>query len=242
MHGPSTNAPVYRGAAPLKGSRVELHKLEGTLQKAYGAPQSSLGNKRNPLNEAIYIILSYQTNLSRSKLIWGRLRSSFPRWNELETARTSHLMRVLLEGGLQRQKAREIKALLRAVRKLFGKLSLNSLRKEPDEQVERVLTQLPGLSWKGARCVMLYALGRKVFPVDINTVRILKRAGIIRADAVYRRKSFHDALQAAVPESVRNRFHVNLVVHGQRTCLPKNPRCESCAIRTTCPRIGLPKG
>jgi len=237
----SINVPVHGEVAPLMRGRAKLRKLERTLQKAYGAPQSALGNKHNPLNEAIYIILSYQTNLNRSKLIWCRLRASFPRWNDVERARTSVLMRVLVEGGLHRQKAREIKALLRAVRKLFGELSLNSLRKESDEQVERVLTDLPGLSWKGARCVMLYSFGRKVFPVDINTVRIFKRAGIIRVDSVYRKKSFHDALQSAVPQPVRRRFHVNLVVHGQRTCLPIKPRCESCAIRSICPRIGLPK-
>jgi endonuclease III len=27
---------------------------------------------------------------------------------------------------------------------------------------------------------------------------------------------------------------VNLVVHGQRTCVPRTPRCEKCVLRQTC--------
>ncbi len=239
MYETLNNLLVRERAALLKSGGAMLRKLERTLQKAYGAPEADLGNKRNPLNEAIYIILSYQTNLPRSKAIWSRLRSSFHRWHDVELASTSRVARILLEGGLHRQKAREIKALLLTVRKVFGKLSLNSLRKESDEQAERILTKLPGLSWKGARCVMLYALGREVLPVDVNTFRIFKRVGIIQADAVYRRKALHDTLQAAVRPSQRRRFHVNLVVHGQRTCLPVNPKCGICSIRSACPKIGL---
>jgi endonuclease-3 len=239
MNETPTNSSAHEGPALLKRSRRVLDKLEKTLQKTYGASETHLGNKRNPLNEAIYIILSYQTTVRRSKLTWGRLRSSFRQWHEVERASTGRVARTLLEGGLQHQKAREIKALLRAVRRIFGKLSLNSLRKESDKQAEQILTKLPGLSWKGARCVMLYALRRAVLPIDVNTFRIFKRVGIIHANAVYRRKILHDALQSAVRPSRRRRFHINLVIHGQRTCLPVNPKCGICPIRGSCLKIGL---
>lgn len=239
MYETPSNVFAHEGGTFQDRNRAKLAKLERALQKVYGAPEAQLGNKRNPLNEAIYIILSYQTNLRRSKLIWTRLRSSFHRWHDLEITSTKCVAGILHEGGLQRQKAREIKALLLAVRRAFGNLSLNDLRKKSDKQAERILTRLPGLSWKGARCVLLYALARKVFPVDVNTFRVLKRVGIIQANAVYRRKALHDSLQAAVPPSHRKRFHVNLVIHGQRTCLPVHPKCEICPIRSTCPRIGL---
>jgi adenine-specific DNA glycosylase len=32
---------------------------------------------------------------------------------------------------------------------------------------------------------------------------------------------------------------VNLVVHGQRICLPVTPKCQACPLRRFCPRIGL---
>lgn len=115
-----------------------------------------------------------------------------------------------------------------------GGLSLDHLRLASDEEAERFLLCLPGLSWKSARCVMLYSLGKFTFPVDGNTFRIVKRLGIVPHNAVYRRKSLHDALQDAVPAVRRRPFHVNLVVHGQRICLPAKPRCGECAVRQVC--------
>jgi hypothetical protein len=75
--------------------------------------------------------------------------------------------------------------------------------------------------------------------VDGNTFRILRRTGAIPDSSVYRRKSLHDALQAAVPADRRRPFHVNLVVHGQRVCLPGTPRCGSCPALHACQRRGL---
>jgi endonuclease III len=103
-----------------------------------------------------------------------------------------------------------------------------------------LLVRLPGFSWKTARCVLLYSLDRDVFPIDSNTFRVLKRAGILPASAVYRRRSLHDALQAAIPAPSRRAFHVNLVVHGQRTCLPRAPHCAECVARASCPMRGVP--
>ncbi len=109
-----------------------------------------------------------------------------------------------------------------------------------DEEAERILTRLPGLSWKGGRCVLLYSLGRAVFPVDGNTFRIFKRVGVLSSSSVYRRRALHDGLQRAVEPSRRKPFHINLVVHGQRTCVPGRPRCSTCVARGMCAMSGVP--
>ncbi len=221
--------------APLsQGAREKLKVVDRALDRAYRAPERTLGNMPDPLDEAIYIILSLQTNLARLRATWASLRSSFPKLEDLESATPDKIARALRNGGLQRQKARIIKRLLRRVRALTGGLSLDHLRFASDEEAERFLLRLPGLSWKSARCIMLYSLGRRAFPVDVNTVRIAKRLGVIPRNAIYRRKSLHDALQDAVPAARRRAFHVNLVVHGQRICLPAKPHCAECAVRRVC--------
>ena len=221
------------------GGRQRLLLLDYLLDTAYGAPEAVLGNHPNALDEAVYIILSFQTNLPRFQDTWQALRSAFPRWEDADRASIDEIAGVLRAGGLHRQKAKTIKRLLRAVSDGFGKSSLAALGEMGDADAERVLTRLPGLSWKGARCVLLYSLQRQVFPVDGNTFRILRRVGVIPKSAVYRRRSLHDALQAAVPADRRRPFHVNLVVHGQRTCLPATPRCGTCPALGACQRRGL---
>jgi endonuclease III len=221
--------------APLsQGARAKLKVVDRALDGEYQEAEQELGNMPDPLDEAIYIILSLQTNLTRLRATWASLRASFPKLEDLERATPKRIARALRSGGLQQQKARTIKRLLRQVRTLTGGLSLDQLRLASDEEAERFLLCLPGLSWKSARCVMLYSLGKCTFPVDVNTFRIAKRIGVVPRDAVYRRKSFHDALQDAVPPERRKPLHVNLVVHGQRICLPVKPRCAECAVAQVC--------
>jgi endonuclease III len=230
-----------RTFSPLRRGAVEhLATIDRILEATYGTPESDLGNKDDPLDEAIYIILSFQTDLARFSLTWSRLRDAYPSWDTVERAPTRRIAAVLREGGLQRQKARSIQRLLAEVRRVAGELSLDMLRTMSDCDAERLLRLLPGLSWKAARCILLYSLRRDMFPVDGNTFRILRRTGILSTGAVYRRRTLHDALQAAVPAPRRRALHVNLVVHGQRTCLPRIPQCPRCPLLTMCPRVGLP--
>ena len=221
------------------GGRERLLLLDGIFDFEYGAPEALLGNQLNVLDEVIYIILSFQTNLLRFQETWRSLRSAFPRWEDANRATADEIAGVLRAGGLHRQKAKAIKRLLAAVDDEFGELSLDALRELTDVGAERVLTRLPGLSWKGARCVLLYSLERDVFPVDGNAFRILLRTGVLPKFAVYRRRRLHEGLQAAVPAGRRRAFHVNLVVHGQRVCRPMAPKCGTCAALDYCPRRGL---
>lgn len=225
---------------PLRpGARRRLTSIDKRLESAYGTPEAELGNKANPLDEAIYIILSFQTNLARFGATWEELRAAYASWEDLERASVREIASVLREGGLHRQKARTIKRLLAAVRIATGTLSLDALTRMTDEEAELLLTRLPGLSWKAARCVLLYSLGRNAFPVDVNVFRVLKRTGVIDCAAIYRRRSLHDAIQLAVPPLRRRALHVNLVVHGQRTCLPTRPACTACGLAASCPRVGV---
>jgi len=230
---------MSRGFRFSPGGQATLLRLDELLQDAYGAPEGLLGNHADPIDEAVYIILSFQTDLPRFQETWRELRAAFPKWEEVERASRCAVARALRAGGLHQQKARTIKALLRAVRCQFGELSLTQLAGMSNERAERILTRLPGLSWKGARCVLMYSLDRQVFPVDGNTFRILQRAGVIPFTTVYRRRPLHDGLQYAVPENRRKPFHVNLVVHGQRSCFPILPQCDSCPAAAICRKRGV---
>jgi endonuclease III len=234
---------MRRTASPLRPGAVKrLAQIDAVLEAAYGTPEADLGNKPDPLDEAIYIILSFQTNLARFSSTWSRLRAAYPSWDALERAAARDVAGILRDGGLHRQKTRTIRRLLAEVRRVAGELSLDLVRAMNDEDAERLLTRLPGLSWKAARCVLLYSLGRDVLPIDSNTFRILQRTGVLSRRAVYRRRTLHDAIQDAVPEHRRRALHVNLVVHGQRTCLPRDPRCACCPLVADCPKVGLPSG
>src|SRR5689334_16737997 len=98
-----------KGAFPLRrNAAARLGRIDVVLEAAYGTPEATLGNKHDPLDEAVYIILSFQTDLARFSTIWSRLREAYPSWEAVERASPRALARVLRDGGLHRQKTRTI--------------------------------------------------------------------------------------------------------------------------------------
>lgn len=223
-----------------RGAAARMPRIDRALEAFYGTPEQELDNQADPLDEAGYIILSFQADLPRFQATWKDLRAAYPTWRRLQRAGLPGLASAIRAGGLQEQKASRIRSLLLAVKEQLGSLSLAGLQELDDSEAERVLTRLPGLSWKGARCVKLYSLGRPSFPVDGNIFRICKRTGVIAETAVYRRRELHDSLQRLVHALRRRPLHVNLVVHGQRTCAPGVPHCPDCPLCNFCQRMGLP--
>lgn len=140
---------------------------------------------------------------------------------------------------MHRQRARTIRSLLRSVRELDTSLSLHLLGSLEDDVAERILTRLPGLSWKGSRCVLLCSLGGDDFPVDSSTFRISKRIAVIHLTAIYRRRELYDARQGFLPPKRRRSLHVSLGSHGKCTSVPLRPRCQRGPLRAMCPRIGV---
>jgi endonuclease III len=219
--------------------RAQLRRAARVLERTYGTPD--LGNLPDPLDEAVYILLTYQTDIPRARAVWRDLRSEFPTWEGVERGLPARLAEVLRPVGLHEQKARAIQRLLSAVRARAGNLTLDHLRDRSPEDAERELRALPGLDFKGARCVQMYSLGHRVFPVDSNAFRFMQRFGAIARRTVYRRRSTHDRIQQLVPPSVRYALHVNLVAHGQVVCRPVRPLCGACPLRRAC-RTGRARG
>lgn len=218
--------------SPAKRSR--MLQLDGCLHRWYRAPERLLGNRSDPLEEAVYIILTFQTDIPRAIETWRRLRRGFPTWEQLARARAAEVEAMIAPAGLHKQKSAIIRKLLLQTKSVYGVFSLDEIGALDDVAAERQLSLLPGLSWKGARCVLLYAFGRDRFPIDSNTFRILKRIGVVPRSARYRTQRLHDVLEKAVPPRHRRRFHVNLVVHGRRTCVPRKPACGDCKARSFC--------
>ena len=200
------------------------------LSPAYRTPR--LGNRRHPVSELIFIILSARTRANEHEAAFRTLRRAFRTWERVRDAPLRDLQHTIRSAGLSRIKARQIQALLRRLTVDFGSLSGHALRSMPTADLEEYLLSLPGVGLKTARCVMLYSLDRDVFPVDTHCMRLFHKLGL--TPRRMRFEQAQDPLQSLVPTSIRYSLHVNTVAHGRRTCLPRAPRCGTCPIRTIC--------
>ena len=157
------------------GDDRRVREIERRLKKAHGQPRHF--NPADPLDDLIFLVLSRMTQEIKYVRTYSRLRGSLSTWYEVRDAPPDELEALIHEAGLAPTKAVQIQAILADIEAREGALSLHRLRSMADGEVERYLTSLPGVARKTALCVMLYALGRQVLPVDTHVWRVAQRLG-----------------------------------------------------------------
>jgi endonuclease III len=225
----STSAVVEELAADLLGLGVRLGQN-------YGTPD--LGNKTDPVDELVYIILSRRTREGAYQAAYDALKARYATWEELADAPAERIEDTIRFSGLGRRKAHSLKQALGALVTRFGRCTLEPTRVWDDEETRQLLCTLPEVGPKSAACVMMCSLDRPAFPVDAHVGRVLQRLGVFRVLGTELTGTDHKIKQKllwdAVPPALRYSLHVNLLVHGRVTCLPQRPRCGSCVIADTC--------
>jgi len=200
-------------------------------------------NKKNPLDELVFILCSVKRSEKVYLNAYSTLKRAFPKYEKLAATHVRKVRKVIAWGGLQNQKASAVKAIIKILIKKFGKPTLAPLRKMSDEECEQFLSSLPGVGKKVARCVMLYSLERQVFPVDSHCWRIANRLGWNKktCNSKTRSEKDMDYLQALIPPPMRFSLHVNMVSHGRKICTARYPTCMACTINRYCSKIGVYK-
>lgn len=226
------------GASRVEVDRLARRLLEITKQLSvlHGTPD--LGNKVDPVDELVYIVLSRRTREGAYQTAYDALKRTFATWEVLVEAPTDEIARTIAFSGLATRKASSLKAALGALVSHFGRCTLDPTAAWRDEEVYAFLCTLPEIGPKSAACVMVCSLDRPMFPVDAHVGRVMERLGVFRAVGVDLDGTDHKFKQAAlwdlVPPPLRYPLHVNMLVHGRTTCLPRRPRCSSCVLRGTC--------
>lgn len=224
----------------MRGYAPHVHKIAEILTCKYQDFRHR--NKKNPLDELLFILCSVKRSEKVYLRAFASLKQAFPSFEELAKASHKELVSRVAWGGLQNQKAASVRLLMQAILKEFGRPSLSMLRHLDDQECEAFLLSLPGVGKKVARCVMLYSLDRKVFPVDTHCWRIACRLGWIRPSS---RKSSYcspgdmDRLQEMIPPALRRSLHVNMVSLGREICTARKPQCDCCPVQKYC-RSGSP--
>ncbi|MDH4221991.1 MAG: endonuclease III [candidate division Zixibacteria bacterium] len=207
-----------------------IKTLFSLLEKEYG--RKILKPSFDPLSELISTILSQNTSDYNSHRAFRNLKHSFKSWEILRSAPPGKIVRGIKIGGLEKVKAGRIKNILNQIYKERGKLTLSFLEKWDTERVKRYLSRFKGVGDKTIACVLLFSLGRPVFPVDTHILRVSRRIGLIpvKTDS----KKAHLILQKVIPENLIYAFHLNLIEHGRKICKARAPLCSECVFKKNC--------
>ena len=214
-------------------ARRKLKRLLPILRQAYG--QRSWRRWGSGVKVLVGTILSQNTSGQNSSAGFRQLWRRFRSWSAVADAPVAEIEKCIRVSGLSRIKAPRIRKILRQVRAMTpGRaVSLQFVERMSDDEAYRMLLGFSGVGPKTAACVLLFAFGKTLFPVDTHIVRIAIRLGVLPDGTGAERAQ--ELLTPWIPPADRYAMHVLLIAHGRQTCRAPSPRCDFCPLRRMCP-------
>jgi len=207
-----------------------LPAIEKKLNSEYG--QKTWKKHGTAVDVLISTILSQNTSDINSGRAFKSLKNTFSGWDDIANSSTLRIKKAIQSGGLAAMKAGYIKKALQKIRADNGSYSLQGIGNNDISKNLEYLTSFTGVGEKTAACVLLFAFGHKIMPVDTHIHRLSKRIGLV-PDHYDLRKTFYFWFGQSVVVDYYN-LHLNMVKHGRNVCVARKPKCDDCVIRALC--------
>ncbi|MFH0890151.1 MAG: endonuclease III [Candidatus Aenigmatarchaeota archaeon] len=148
---------------------------------------------------------------------------------------STKIVRLIEKSGFYRQKSKNIVKLC--------KILVNDYHSRVPSSRELLLS-LPGVGYKTADIVLLYAYDVPTIPVDVHVEVVSKRLGLVGKNAKY--EEIRKTLEKMFVEKERLKVNSGMVEFGQTICLTAKPKCYMCPLVDICiyekKNIAPPKG
>lgn len=212
----------------------EKNRLGAILEKLWAAEgRPERDEEDDVLGVVVRMMLAQATSKANASQAFGDLVDAFGgEWSAVANARTTEVAGAIEVGGLSRQKAPRIQALLRRVREDFGDYSLEALRDWEPDQALAYLKSFDGVGPTTATFALMDAAGMDLFPINGGIRRLLSRVGIL--DESMNDAKAHAAVRAMLRRGDGYAAHVTLVVHARTVCKAQGPKCGECAAGSLC--------
>ena len=210
--------------------RRKVRRIAAALEKQFGVP--NVRRRRDLIGSFVLTSLSQHTSDLNAGRAFDALKERFPTWEQVAGATPRQIANAIRSTGLANQKAPRIRDFVRWVKKTFGDYDLSPIRKMSTGEVIELLTSVKGIGIKTVSVVLLFSLGRDVFPVDTHVHRICRRLGLV-PDKATAEQTYH-LMASLVPKGKSMSLHVNLLRLGRTICHARGPKCPVCPIKRLC--------
>lgn len=217
---------MKKPAADLAARRRLARKVVRTLARLYPDAKCSLDHA-TPLELLIATILSAQCTDQRVNIVTPALFAKYPSAAAYAGADVKELEQLIQSTGFFRNKAKSITA-------CCSELVAKHAGKVPGSMDE--LHALPGVGRKTANVVLGNAFGVPGLVVDTHVQRLSRRLGLTSQDTP--EKIERDLMQVLPPREW-TAFGHRMIYHGRKICQARKPKCDECALREFCPRVGV---
>ena len=209
----STSGPLApdRVAAILKG-----------LDEAYPNAVCALTH-RTPWELLVATILSAQCTDVRVNIVTPELFRRFPTPQAMAKASLPQLEEIIRTTGFFRNKAKSIQGAAKTIVAEFGG--------EVPQTLAELIT-IPGAARKTANVVLGVSFQKaEGVVVDTHVFRISRRLELAKGDTP---EKVEQELMQVLPRDRWISYSHQVIAHGRKVCLARNPKCRECNLETLC--------
>jgi endonuclease-3 len=210
--------PSARGALAKERVNAILKRLD----EAYPDAVCALHHK-TPWELLVATILSAQCTDVRVNIVTPELFRRFPTPQAMAKASLPELEELIRTTGFFRNKAKSIQGAAKKIIADFG------------GQVPQTLAELitiPGAARKTANVVLGVSFGKaEGVVVDTHVFRISRRLELAKGDTA---EKVEQELMQVLPRDRWISFSHQVIHHGRKVCLARNPKCRECNLEPLC--------
>lgn len=208
-------------------TKIEFDFAFTTLKKHYPDAHCAL-NFVNPYQLLVATILSAQCTDEKVNQVTPILFKKYPDAKNMSEAPVGEIEKLIKSTGFFRNKAKNIKR--------SSELLVLKYNGQVPKTIEE-LCELPGVGRKTANVVLGNAYGiTSGVAVDTHVTRLSNRFGWVKTqDAV----KIEDILNKLCPPENWIMFSHYLIAHGRAICVARSPKCQTCFLLDTCPKLGV---
>jgi len=214
-----------KAAKVAKGRGTDPKRVAAILAKldeAYPAANCELKHE-NAFQLLISTILSAQCTDVRVNQVTQTLYKKYPNAEAFAHANPSELEQEIRPTGFFRNKTKSIIGASKGILENFGG--------QVPRTMEEILT-LPGVARKTGNVVLGTAFGiASGVVVDTHVIRLSRRLDLTKHGDP---KKIEEDLMRVIPKERWIQFSHQLIWHGRRVCVARNPRCIDCNLEPLC--------
>jgi len=211
-----------RSGTPDPTNPKRVAAILARLDEAYPEAICELKHA-NPLQLVISTILSAQCTDVRVNQVTESLYKKYPNAKAFAYANSAELEQEIRPTGFFRNKTRSVIGASKAIVEKFGG--------EVPRTMEEMLT-LPGVARKTANVVLGTAYGiPSGVVVDTHVLRLSRRLELTKHEDP---KNVEQDLMKILPKDKWIQFSHQLIWHGRRVCVARNPKCIQCNLESIC--------
>jgi endonuclease-3 len=196
--------------------------------------------ERPVLEQFIYAVCREDATRAAADRAYRALEERFYDWNEVRVSSEEEVAEVLIGLSSPGDRARRIREFLQEVFETTFSFDLEPLQKKGFKQAAKQLSRFTAANDYAVAWVVQQSLGGHAIPLDGQSVRVLKRIGLLDeqcADAEAMRAS----LEHQIPKAKGTQFVDVVSELAEASCWESDPGCPDCPLHNCCPTGALPR-